>query len=75
MLGKLGTQTLRGKTFKRKGVVWVENRALAKELKVLIHLGNHENVVNVLAACTLESKLMVVFEYCSEVRCCRMTSL
>ena len=34
MLGKLGTQTLRGKTFKRKeGVVWVENGAFAKELK------------------------------------------
>ncbi|XP_016334505.1 vascular endothelial growth factor receptor 3-like [Sinocyclocheilus anshuiensis] len=35
------------------------------ELKILIHIGNHLNVVNLLGACTKPSgPLMVIVEYC-----------
>ena len=49
MLGKLGTQTLRGKTFKRKGVVWVENGALAKRIEILWELLEFLGEVNTYA--------------------------
>ncbi|XP_032783017.1 vascular endothelial growth factor receptor 1 isoform X1 [Daphnia magna] len=41
--------------------------ALVRELKILIHLGSHLNVVNLLGACTKEmhkGELLVVVEYC-----------
>ncbi|XP_062249513.1 vascular endothelial growth factor receptor 3 [Platichthys flesus] len=42
-----------------------EHKALMSELKILIHIGNHLNVVNLLGACTKPSgPLMVVVEYC-----------
>ena len=44
-----------------------EYEALAKELKLMLHLGNHVNVVNLLGACTTKGKLLVLLEYCSEV--------
>ena len=42
-------------------------KALMAELKILIHIGYHLNIVNILAACTSEIKkgeLLVVVEYC-----------
>ena len=44
-----------------------EYEALAKELKLMLHLGSHVNVVNLLGACTVKGKLLVLLEYCSEV--------
>ena len=41
--------------------------ALMAELKILIHIGRHINIVNLLAACTTgidRGRLMVIVEYC-----------
>ena len=40
-------------------------RNLAGELKMIIHIGQHENIVNVLGACTKFPKLYMIIEYCS----------
>lgn len=40
-------------------------RDLAGELKMIIHVGQHENIVNVLGACTKYPKLYMIIEYCS----------
>ena len=42
-----------------------EYKDLASELKILIHLGEHKNIVNLLGACTTNGKLFVILEYCS----------
>ncbi|XP_060530619.1 vascular endothelial growth factor receptor 1 isoform X2 [Cylas formicarius] len=42
-------------------------RALASELKIMVHLGKHVNVVNLLGACTknvAKRELYVIVEYC-----------
>ncbi|XP_017797835.1 PREDICTED: vascular endothelial growth factor receptor 1 [Habropoda laboriosa] len=42
-------------------------RALASELKIMVHLGRHLNVVNLLGACTKnisKRELLVIVEYC-----------
>ncbi|XP_044749513.1 vascular endothelial growth factor receptor 1-like [Coccinella septempunctata] len=42
-------------------------KALASELKIMVHLGNHLNVVNLLGACTknvAKGQLFVIVEYC-----------
>ncbi|XP_018340861.1 PREDICTED: vascular endothelial growth factor receptor 1 isoform X1 [Trachymyrmex septentrionalis] len=42
-------------------------RALASELKIMVHLGKHLNVVNLLGACTKnisKRELLVIVEYC-----------
>ncbi|XP_072158763.1 vascular endothelial growth factor receptor 1 isoform X2 [Bemisia tabaci] len=42
-------------------------KALASELKIMIHLGKHLNVVNLLGACTRnlnKRELLVIVEYC-----------
>ncbi|XP_078038596.1 vascular endothelial growth factor receptor 1-like [Augochlora pura] len=42
-------------------------RALSSELKIMVHLGKHLNVVNLLGACTkniLKRELLVIVEYC-----------
>lgn len=42
-------------------------KALASELKIMIHLGKHLNVVNLLGACTknlTKMELLVIVEYC-----------
>ncbi|XP_076182482.1 PDGF- and VEGF-receptor related isoform X2 [Ptiloglossa arizonensis] len=42
-------------------------RALATELKIMVHLGKHLNVVNLLGACTqniFKRELLVIVEYC-----------
>ncbi|XP_078051536.1 vascular endothelial growth factor receptor 2-like, partial [Augochlora pura] len=41
--------------------------ALARELKIMVHLGKHLNVVNLLGACTkniLKYELLVIVEFC-----------
>lgn len=42
-------------------------KALASELKIMVHLGQHLNVVNLLGACTKnveKRELLVIVEYC-----------
>ncbi|XP_030755261.1 vascular endothelial growth factor receptor 1 isoform X3 [Sitophilus oryzae] len=42
-------------------------RALASELKIMVHLGKHVNVVNLLGACTknvANKELLVIVEFC-----------
>ncbi|XP_065345799.1 vascular endothelial growth factor receptor 1-like isoform X2 [Cloeon dipterum] len=42
-------------------------KALADELKIMVHLGQHLNVVNLIGACTkniMRMELLVVVEYC-----------
>ncbi|XP_004854862.1 receptor-type tyrosine-protein kinase FLT3 isoform X3 [Heterocephalus glaber] len=41
-----------------------EREALMSELKMLTHLGHHENIVNLLGACTLSGPIYLIFEYC-----------
>ncbi|XP_035525018.1 vascular endothelial growth factor receptor kdr-like [Morone saxatilis] len=42
-----------------------ERKALMSELKILIHIGNHLNVVNLLGACTKPGgPLMMIVEFC-----------
>ncbi|KAM9834873.1 vascular endothelial growth factor receptor 3 isoform X2 [Syngnathus typhle] len=49
----------------KDGATASEHKALMSELKILIHIGNHLNVVNLLGACTkANGPLMVIVEYC-----------
>ncbi|XP_014887383.1 vascular endothelial growth factor receptor 3 [Poecilia latipinna] len=49
----------------KDGATASEHKALMSELKILIHIGNHLNVVNLLGACTKPNgPLMVIVEYC-----------
>ncbi|XP_076861983.1 macrophage colony-stimulating factor 1 receptor [Brachyhypopomus gauderio] len=41
-----------------------EKEALMSELKILSHLGHHENIVNLLGACTYGGPVLVITEYC-----------
>ncbi|KAM5171932.1 macrophage colony-stimulating factor 1 receptor [Mantella aurantiaca] len=41
-----------------------EKEALMSELKILSHLGNHQNIVNLLGACTCGGPILVITEYC-----------
>lgn len=46
-------------------------KALMAELKIMMHLGRHLNIVNLLGACTVglaRRELLVIVEYC---RCCQ----
>lgn len=36
---------------------------LASELKILIHVGEHKNVVNLLGACTKGDRLLIIMEF------------
>ncbi|EDO37886.1 predicted protein, partial [Nematostella vectensis] len=36
---------------------------LASELKIMIHLGEHKNIINLLGACTRGENLMLILEY------------
>ena len=41
-------------------------RDLASEIKILIHIGQHTNIVNLLGACTtVGEKLIAIMEYCN----------
>ncbi|XP_032884792.1 vascular endothelial growth factor receptor 2 isoform X3 [Amblyraja radiata] len=49
----------------KEGATSSDHRALMSELKILIHIGHHLNVVNLLGACTkVGGPLMVIVEYC-----------
>ncbi|KAA0708703.1 Vascular endothelial growth factor receptor 2 [Triplophysa tibetana] len=48
----------------KEGATASEYHALMSELKILIHIGHHLNVVNLLGACTKPGPLMVIVEYC-----------
>ncbi|XP_067324580.1 vascular endothelial growth factor receptor 2-like [Anolis sagrei] len=49
----------------KEGATHSEHRALMSELKILINIGHHLNVVNILGACTKPGgPLMVIVEYC-----------
>nr|XP_014334700.1 PREDICTED: vascular endothelial growth factor receptor 2 [Bos mutus] len=49
----------------KEGATHGEHRALMSELKILIHIGHHLNVVNLLGACTKPGgPLMVIVEFC-----------
>ena len=37
---------------------------MATELKILIHIGEHMNIVNLLGSCTLKGELLLILEYC-----------
>ena len=42
-------------------------KALMSELKIMIHLGKHLNIVNLLGACTVglaRRELLIIVEYC-----------
>ncbi|XP_077197900.1 receptor-type tyrosine-protein kinase FLT3 [Paroedura picta] len=41
-----------------------EKDALMSELKMMTHIGCHENIVNLLGACTLSGPIYLIFEYC-----------
>ncbi|XP_061313549.1 receptor-type tyrosine-protein kinase FLT3 isoform X1 [Pezoporus flaviventris] len=41
-----------------------EKDALMSELKVMTHIGSHENIVNLLGACTVSGPIYLIFEYC-----------
>lgn len=41
-----------------------EYKDLASEIKILIHIGSHENIVNLLGACTSSGNLIAIMEYC-----------
>ncbi|KAK6299638.1 hypothetical protein J4Q44_G00296710 [Coregonus suidteri] len=42
----------------------VEKEALMSELKMLTHIGQHANVVNLLGACTGSGPTYLIFQYC-----------
>ncbi|NXH40895.1 FLT3 kinase, partial [Dicaeum eximium] len=41
-----------------------EKDALMSELKMMTHIGSHENIVNLLGACTQSGPIYLIFEYC-----------
>lgn len=41
-----------------------EYKDLASELKIIIHVGENVNIVNLLGACTIKGDLNVVLEFC-----------
>ena len=45
------------------GATEAEYKDLASELKILIHLGQHKNIINLLGACTKGKRLMVIMEF------------
>lgn len=42
----------------------VEREALMSELKILSHIGFHQNIVNLLGACTMGGPMLMITEYC-----------
>lgn len=42
----------------------VEKEALMSELKMLTHIGQHDNIVNLLGACTETGPIYLIFQYC-----------
>ncbi|XP_061420144.1 mast/stem cell growth factor receptor Kit-like [Lethenteron reissneri] len=48
----------------KKSARAVEREALRMELKVLCHVGQHPNIVNLLGACTEREPVLLITEYC-----------
>ncbi|XP_075923978.1 mast/stem cell growth factor receptor Kit-like isoform X2 [Petromyzon marinus] len=48
----------------KKSARVVEREALRMELKVLCHVGQHPNIVNLLGACTEREPVLLITEYC-----------
>ena len=46
-----------------EGATEAEYKDLASELKILIHLGQHKNIISLLGACTKGKRLMVIMEF------------
>lgn len=46
-----------------EGATKADYTDLASELKILIHVGEHKNIVNILGACTRGRRLMVIIEF------------
>ncbi|XP_036376514.1 receptor-type tyrosine-protein kinase FLT3, partial [Megalops cyprinoides] len=44
----------------------VEKEALMSELKMMIHIGSHVNIVNLLGACTDSDPVYLIFQYCAK---------
>nr|XP_033804528.1 receptor-type tyrosine-protein kinase FLT3 [Geotrypetes seraphini] len=42
----------------------LEKEALMSELKMMTHIGSHDNIVNLLGACTLSGPIYLIFEFC-----------
>ncbi|XP_078534312.1 vascular endothelial growth factor receptor 2 [Lissotriton helveticus] len=64
-INKIDTCTTVAVKMLKEGATSSEHRALMSELKILIHIGHHLNVVNLLGACTKPGgPLMVIVEYC-----------
>ena len=64
-----GATTVAVKMLKSKNFSKAQAEALLGELKIMIHLGQHVNVVNLLAACTPTDEhpdLLMIMEYCAE---------
>ena len=45
------------------GATIAEYKDLASELKILIHVGEHKNIVNLLGACTKGDRLLIIMEF------------
>ena len=45
------------------GATAEEVRDLASELKILIYIGEHKNIVNLLGACIKRDRILVILEY------------
>ena len=45
------------------GATESDYRDLASELKILIHIGQHVNIINLLGACTRGKQLMLIIEF------------
>lgn len=54
--------TVAVKTLKA-GATIAEYKDLASELKILIHVGEHKNIVNLLGACTKGDRLLIIMEF------------
>ena len=46
-----------------EGATKEEVRDLASELKILIYVGEHKNIVNLLGACIKRDRILVILEY------------
>ncbi|KAG9330027.1 hypothetical protein JZ751_027569, partial [Albula glossodonta] len=44
----------------------VDKEALMSELKMLMQIGNHVNIVNLLGACTGSGPIYLIFQYCAK---------
>ncbi|XP_056586274.1 macrophage colony-stimulating factor 1 receptor isoform X2 [Triplophysa dalaica] len=48
----------------KQSACFEEKEALMSELKILSYIGPHDNIVNLLGACTQEGPMLMITEYC-----------